>query len=432
MDQLAKLEALAGELLIATKSLLEHCHSIDAPLYGTSGRPAQLIPPGARAEAHRARESTIASLTKLRVMLAGPTDFLQDMASQSQLLACMQWLGEFQVPACIPLNGSILMKEVSDLIGVPEDKLCRVIRMAATGGFLQEPQPGHVAHSALSASFVANPSYQDAAIFLAGTAVPAALEMAHITQKNRKSSGQTPNSVISNRSAFSTPNRNELPRLRRQWHAYLRHGTGLVCDTATDILTCLEPLQNALVVEVGARSTERVAALVDQYPTLHFTVQLNPAFQRRNGARHSRIDVQHRALGSPQPIQGAAVYILNFPFPEPGGPSTPVVAQIRAELEAHFNVLRLTHAATLVLTMPLQSERGEVGPDTAVLSQIRDLSLLQLAGERELEISEVISVLNGVGDNDGRLVLVNKVTSALNQGVVALEFKYQAYTIVSY
>jgi hypothetical protein len=82
MNQLAKFEALAGELLIATKSLLEHIHNIDASSYDTRGGAAQLIPPEAPAEAQRARESTLASLNKLRTMLAGPIDFLQDMASQ--------------------------------------------------------------------------------------------------------------------------------------------------------------------------------------------------------------------------------------------------------------------------------------------------------------------------------------------------------------
>jgi hypothetical protein len=142
------------------------------------------------------------------------------------------------------------MKDAADFVGVPENELCRIIRMATTGGFLQEPQPGRVAHSALSASFVAHPSYQDAAIFLAGTAVPAALEMTRTTRKSWGSSEQLPNIVLSSRSAFSVSSKNELPRLRRQWHAYLRHGTGLICDTATDILTCLEPLRNARIVEV--------------------------------------------------------------------------------------------------------------------------------------------------------------------------------------
>lgn len=143
------------------------------------------------------------------------------------------------------------MKDVSNLIGVPESQLCRVIRMATTGGFLQEPQPGYVSHSELSAAFVTKPSYLDAVMLLAETAAPAALDMAtaikpHVHSAERKDG-------VPCSSTFVTASESQLPRLQRQWHAYLRYGTGHVCDTATDILTCLEGLSvsnESIVVEV--------------------------------------------------------------------------------------------------------------------------------------------------------------------------------------
>lgn len=82
----------------------------------------------------------------------------------------------------------------------------------------------------------------------------------------------------------------------------------------------------------------------------------------------------------------------------------------------------------MVLTVPSLSERGTVSTEAAVQTRIRDLSLMQLANERELEMSELMNLLNGVSDSEGRLVLVNKVRSAGNNGAVALEVKYQAYT----
>jgi hypothetical protein len=170
----------------------------------------------------------------------------------------MQWLGEFQVPACIPLDGSAMIKDVSDLIDIPESQLARVIRMVVTAGFLQEPQPGYVAHSTLSASFVIQPSYLDATMFLAERVTPAALGMALATKRcSMPSKELTPDTHIigsntPNGFAFAGPQESRLPRLQRQWHAYLRHGTGHLCDTVTDVLTCLEPFRmaNATVVEV--------------------------------------------------------------------------------------------------------------------------------------------------------------------------------------
>ena len=158
--------------------------------------------------------------------------------------------------ACIPLSGSVSLKDVSDLAGVPEAHLGRVVRMMATAGFLCEPEPGHVAHSALSAPFVAQPSYLDAAMFLADTAAPAAFGMTAATQRFG-------NSQLSHKSAYNiafdtaTPFGSEYqrrPKLQRQWPAYLRYGTGEVGDSVGDILTCLDSLQldnNSSVVEVS-------------------------------------------------------------------------------------------------------------------------------------------------------------------------------------
>lgn len=105
--------------------------------------------------------STLAGLTEINL--------------KTQLLACLKWLGEFQVLACIPLHDKIPAHELADLVGVPERQLSRVVRMTATAGFLCEPQPGYISHSPLSAPFITDLSYLDATMFLAGTVAPAAL-----------------------------------------------------------------------------------------------------------------------------------------------------------------------------------------------------------------------------------------------------------------
>ena len=102
---------------------------------------------------------------------------------QSQLLACLQWLGEFQVLAFLPLgsDAGLPIRDVAELADVPETQLCRVVRLMAMDGFLCEPQAGFMAHTALSASFVQRPVQLDAAMFLAETATPAGLHMARAT-----------------------------------------------------------------------------------------------------------------------------------------------------------------------------------------------------------------------------------------------------------
>jgi hypothetical protein len=130
--------------------------------------------------------------------------------------------------------------------------------MTTTAGFLQEPQAGHVAHSALSFPFVTKPSCLDAAMFLAGTIAPAALQLPTATQ--RFGSSLRTNETAYNL-AFNTPSTfpsicEQRPKLQRQWPAFLRYGTNDVDDRVTDLLSRLDQFREGTitVVEVSFRS----------------------------------------------------------------------------------------------------------------------------------------------------------------------------------
>lgn len=129
--------------------------------------------------------------------------------------------------------------------------------MTATAGFLHEPYPMHVAHSALSAPFVTRPSYLDAVMFLSETAAPAAMHMAAATQRFGQS--QRPHesayNVALNTSITFVNMCEQRSKLQRQWPAYLRHAMGGVELSVTDVLTCFDwpSLGSATVVEVSLR-----------------------------------------------------------------------------------------------------------------------------------------------------------------------------------
>ena len=216
--------------------------------------------------------------------------------------------------------------------------------------------------------------------------------------------------------------------------------------------------------QVGAQSTATAMILADLYPSLRFIVQMSEpgangqgpppshvapqAMYNRylstptstSGAStpmskssempvqlSSRITVQQRAPGTLQSFYGAAIYILRLPSPSPAAPSHSLPPRIIAELRAHIGVLRASNGATLVLTARLLPEPGTVDPDVEATARLRDLTLLQLANEREVEMSQLIDMLNSVRDSMGRLVLVNKLRSRSN-ATVAFEVRYQPYS----
>lgn len=172
------------------------------------------------------------------------------------MLACLQWLAEFQILACIPLEVSIPITDLADLTGVPEGQLCRVIRLTATCEFLHESEPGYVAHTQLSAQFTTTQSLLDATVFMAESAVPTALQMAAATQRFQdpssaaeSASGLALNTMRPFQSALQ-----EQPRLHRQWSAYLCHAGGLhLEEELVDVLSRLSwtNLGSACIVEVS-------------------------------------------------------------------------------------------------------------------------------------------------------------------------------------
>lgn len=147
---------------------------------------------------------------------------------KAQILANLQWLCEFQVLACIPLDGEVAFEEVADISNVSVDHLQRVVRLMTTAGFLREQTSGHVSHTALSASFVTEPDLLDAALFLAQVAVPVALKSSHMAHLSAPYSHDQlsamavqPEGRLMGLAGDFDPSQ---PKIHRQFAAYLAHG----------------------------------------------------------------------------------------------------------------------------------------------------------------------------------------------------------------
>lgn len=424
----SQLETWSNELAVAARTLGDH-YQAD----GTSSTPQLVITNVEPCEADRARRKILTIATRLQTLLAEPAEFIRHLASQNQILACLKWLGELQVLACIPLSGSIPAQEVAELVGVPETQLCRVVRMTATAGFLQEPRPGQIAHTALSAPFVTKLSFLDATMFLAEIAAPTALHMGTAAQRHGypASPSDSAYSVAFHTSQPFQTACKERKRLQRQWSAY-RHCTGDVDDSVTELLGQLNwrSLGSACIVDVCAQSTQTAIALADMYSTLRFIVQLIEPAQNSIGTVGAeeaedfseRVTVQKRLPAAVQVVKDAAVYILRLTAPAYSLP-----ARILAELSAHLGVLAANASATLILAPPLLPEPGTVDPDVEAMTRLQDLSRLQLTNECAVGVDELMEIVNSVHDSRGRLVVVKKLRSHAS-AIVALGVQYQTYT----
>ncbi|KAF3023676.1 hypothetical protein E8E14_013593 [Neopestalotiopsis sp. 37M] len=386
-------------------------------------------------EATQARRDLLATISRLQTLLHEPTDFLRHLATQTQVLACFQWLEHFQVLAFLPLKGIVGVSDIADLAGVPELQLCRVLRVMSAAGFLREPKPGQMAHTELSASFVQKPSLLDAALFLAETACPAALQMAAATERNGLALDpyESAYTVAFNTSFQSACQ--ERVRTQRQWSAYLRYVTDVVDDrTNMEPLDRLEwsSLGNACIVDVGAQSTDWAQALAGLYPGLQFVVQTpdpncssSSAYTVDSARCGQRITVQQRADGEAQTVQNAAVYMVRLTSPGLATSLSQLRARIVGELRGHWGVLSANPSATLILALRMLPEPGSVDPSVEAPARLLDMSLQHLANEHYLDTKEAMELIDSVRSGSGRLVVDRKIFSR-NTAIVALGVKYQA------
>ncbi|KXG53335.1 uncharacterized protein PGRI_003850 [Penicillium griseofulvum] len=372
----------------------------------------------ARTEIQQSRQLILSNLTQIQILLNEPGAFIQQLATQNQYLACIHWLGEFQVLACIPLSHSVPFEDVAELAGIPESHLRRVVRMVATTGFLHEPEPGHVAHSTLSAHFVTRPSYLDAAMFLAEMAAPAALQM--------PATSRDPVSA----SLLMTTASAQQPKVQRQSSAYLQYGLG-----HTDV-NALEPLDQfdwaglggATVVTSGTYAIPAIRSLANQFPNLlRLIVQTDGDVGPDRVC--PRITLQNRTQGTLQNVHDADVYVIGLPSPSPTLPVLTILDQMASELRAHLPVARASRRPAILMLVPrLIYDHGSTAESTGELvARLHDLSLLQLANERAMEMAELIQIVNSIGDGTGRLGVVRRMGTPHMAGVL-LEVRYHAYS----
>lgn len=396
----------------------------------------------------------------------------------------MQWLGEFQVLAYLPLEADqgLPIQDMAELADVPEAQLCRIVRLTAMGGFLREPQPGYVAHTALSASFVRRLAQLDSAMFLAETVAPCMLHMAaasrhaHTHQAEGLAMDWGSKRVQRLWSSFvgamGGADQDSHILAQIDWASLARDaapspprggggGGGVVVVVVVVVMAMMMVVVG--VDDVGGSSPPRgpaaaagaVLALAESHPALRFVVQTTDAApppsatatvsatsatasatsasaaptppshstshsHNHNHNHHHNVRMCQRAHGAPQTITDAALYLVRVPANIPG----PIRPRIAAELRAHLPVLQAQRGALLILTSPLLPEPGTVSRQTELLARVRDLARLQLVGSGLLTLQELVELVGSIHDAHGGLVVVKQL-HAPNSAFVGLGLRYQ-------
>ncbi|KAK6217285.1 hypothetical protein QIS74_07399 [Colletotrichum tabaci] len=331
---------------------------------------------------------------------------------------------------------SPVARDLADLAGVPPAQIRRIVRMAATVSILCEPQPGHVAHTPLSAQMYKKPSYLDAIRFTAETVVPPSLRMADATRRQMRYHQEDANpfrtATDSSLSLASACERDH--KFRRRAIAFRRltavNRTSAVLEMLSSVN--LEELGQT-VVDVNCTSTAIAKSLRTRNPSLHFVVQMHEgskqktesAYSSRRVKTSSWLEIQSRAPGTTPNETNAAVYLLHVPDPFFYASSGAHAEVCVAEFRAHFDVLRTNETATVILIADVVPESGSRGggggsPDGPAEARalLNDLLLLQAGHDVVFDVKRLEALLEFAREGADRVTVVNKLSSA-SQSLVA-------------
>ncbi|KAF2169982.1 hypothetical protein M409DRAFT_64377 [Zasmidium cellare ATCC 36951] len=343
-------------------------------------------------------------LQELERQTVQPSDFIFRLAISQQLFVCIHWLCHFKIVFGVPLDTekSTTYEKLAEGSHVSLPTLKSVARMAMIHGFLRETSTGEIQHSELSASFVTVPDYYNWMMYMATQTAPTVANFVKATER-------WPESEKKNETAYSLSRGTDLsffehinvsPDLANEFGLYMKSQAANKAGTRVELLRegfDWASLGNATVVDIGGGGGDASVSLAEQFSDLDFVIQDLPAAIATAKKRASSLpaDMQKRLqfrehdFFAPQPIEGAAVYLLRMILHDwPDNECIKILSQISSSMGPDSRIVVMDMVLPRPGMMPLEQE--------AVLRQ-KDLVMKQNFNAKERELEEWKALMESVG-----------------------------------
>ncbi|KAK8092053.1 sterigmatocystin 8-O-methyltransferase [Apiospora hydei] len=366
--------------------------------------PASVIPDDAPPEAQMARERIMDQCLKLLQLATGPSDYMINIQTNYQYIACLQWLCHFDIFRLVPMKGAILYTDLANLAGCTEIRLKSVVRMAMTTGLFLEQIPQQVSHSATSALFATSEDYRNWAAYATDVLAPVAAGMTEAHERWPLATERT-------RTAYNIAFYHDIsffdrlgqnPALNKQFAGYMR---ALAANQGTHIKHLVNGLEwdrnpNATVVDVGGSTGHSCIALAQAYPNLRFIVQDLPevveggpkilADVPNAASIADRIRYQSHSFFEPNPVVGADFYLLRL-----------ILHDWNAEdcvriLRAIVPAMQASPKSNIVIMDCVLPAPGSVPRSVERVVRVRDLTMTQMFNSQERALEDWEAILERV------------------------------------
>ncbi|KAK8848902.1 bikaverin cluster-O-methyltransferase [Apiospora arundinis] len=376
------------------------------------GCPPSVLPRNAPPEAQEARERIMDQCLKILQLATGPNDYMINMQTNYQYVACLQWLCHFDIFRLVPSKGGISYTDLAGLAGCTETRLKSVVRMSMTTGLFLEETPQHVSHSATSALFAASEDHRTWAAYATDVLAPVAAGMAEAHERwpfvdgsSEKKRTQTAYNVAFGHNLSFFDRVGQDPALHKQFAGYMR---ALATNPGTHIRHLVDGLEwgrhpNATVVDVGGSTGHSCIALTQAYPDLQFVVQDLPEVVEGgpkilagvpDASITSRIQYQAHSFFEPNPVVGADFYLLRLILHDWGAEDC--VRILRAIVPAMRSTNRnrsRDSGSTIVIMDSVLPAPGSVPRSVERVVRVRDLTMTQVFNSQERAIEDWEAIL---------------------------------------
>ncbi|ETI28470.1 hypothetical protein G647_00919 [Cladophialophora carrionii CBS 160.54] len=318
---MCQLETLAQAVSTQAQTLSRSWHEGKEHALSSCDSRRTTIPP-LDPQGEEARNQLLAAIRTLEQLVLGPKDTMQSFYYKTAEAGVIQALCQLQVPRYVPLYGSISYADLSKKVGVSEDRLKHLIRIAAVcSNFLAETEDGQVKHSDNSLIWQLDP--------LAATGMEVMLD--HLPSSSFKLGDvctQDPMDEKQEVCGFSLARQQPLylylethPAEGRSFAAHMRAQAAQYGDSAIQECYDWGGLKGKTIVDCGGSFGSVAAAIVRKEPTIRCIVQDLPkvvdsaikATAQDPNFPHDSISFQAHSFLETQPVV-ADVYLFRMVF----------------------------------------------------------------------------------------------------------------------
>ncbi|KAJ4422984.1 hypothetical protein N0V82_002378 [Gnomoniopsis sp. IMI 355080] len=433
VSELSALDQAAHEASAAAKFISSYCElsGIPNPAFGPEGPDATPLR-DAPVAVRDARQRLLGAALKLQQLATDPAEHLSWLSCQYQIITAIHWLCHFEVLSALPMHGVVKYTHVSSICNVPVRQLESMARMAMASNFLCEPEPGRVAHSALSRYFAVNHAFPGWIRFMTGYYMPCAAKSISATEKWGETTNkhQTASNLAMDTTLSSFDFITQSKDLGRLFSGYMK---GVHAGIATNVSQVVEDyswasIGNGLVVHVDGSPGHVAIALAKAHPSLRFVVQdaaetlrMSRGMMAGQPAQlRNRIQTKVHSRFETQPILDADVYILRMTL---HNYSDDEAVRI---LNALLPALKGNPAARLLIieTVLSQSPGMAGNPRDEAMERYRDLVMLQVFSAKERNLQEFEKLLADASDSEGKII-IKSVRKSPGATISTMEVAYE-------